>query len=143
MTQQKTSGLKIREERPATAAVQGLTATHVLKDPVSREVISSQVPDVKTRMEAADRIARLFGQVPAAVEMPPPPPPGLTVTITVQDPKQPEAPAIIIPPPGDERPYASPVNLQLRTDPAGPSRHPSSHTSRPPSRSSSTDMTEQ
>ena len=107
----------ITPEQIVAPYVQCLAAAHVLKDPVTREVIPSQVPDVKTRMEAADRIARLFGQVPTAVEMPPAPPPGLTVNITVKEPKPPPAPAASLPPSGDERLYAPPIKLRLQTRP--------------------------
>ena len=94
----------------------------MLKDPVTREIIPSQVPDVKIRMEAADRIARLFGQVPTTVEMPPAPPPGLTVNITVKEPKPPPPPAPSLPPSADERLYGPPITLRLQTRPDGEQR---------------------
>ena len=75
----------------------GLHANHVVKSSENLEAIETNVPDVRTRMEAADRLAQLYGGIPRQVEMPPPPPPGLTVIISRRDPDAPVAPRDVTP----------------------------------------------
>ena len=50
----------------------GLKAMHVVTHSESLTVVETNVPDIGTRMDAADRIVNLYGGRPREVEMPPP-----------------------------------------------------------------------
>ena len=85
-------------------------------------VTETNLPDHQIRLQAYDRVVAAYGAVPKAVEMPEPPPPGLTVNITVKEPKQPQALATSVAASPEERLlHGSPLCLQLQTPPGGAS----------------------
>ncbi len=78
-----------------------LEANHVVKSSERLEAVETEVPDTRTRVDAADRVSRFYGAIPTQVEMPAPPSPGLTVIISRSDPNQPRPePKDITPPSG-------------------------------------------
>ena len=110
----------ITPETLAKPVVEALQARVRVTNHQRGTITETDLPDHQTRMQVYDRVVATYGAVPKAVEMPEPPPPGLTVNITVKEPKQPQASATSVAAPPEERLlHGPPLRLQLQTPPAG------------------------
>ena len=110
----------ITPEVLAKSVVEALQARVRVTNHQRGTVTETNLPDHQIRLQAYDRVVAAYGAVPKAVEMPEPPLPGLTVNITVKEPKQPPASVPSVAAPPDERLlYGPPLRLQLQTPPEG------------------------